>query len=556
MKSGGAMKRDSKKKVEMIVDLFLLVFVLVLAGGMYRYEQEKNPSVKYVTEGWYQLKDGDKEELALPAKVQAGEDGKILLYNDSLKGEEGSVLSVSNVQNELQILVGDQVLYSYKNSLFERNNQMKGKLWGDAILPSSIKEGPLVLSYTCKPRQVFEVEAPYYGSMDSIISRHISENYLSLLVIAGIFALAIVAIMIFLYGMSQGMRERRFFDMAIFLFLTGIWCVTDSALYQMYGGEVAAGGVISFYSFMLLAIPMVHFVKNTGTIKKYILPDLIIGLFYGNAVIQGLVHSYFKISFVKMLGATHILLVLGVVSLIYLLWKEYKAYHREQVKICLTAFGAMSFGGILSLILYWAFQIYWYDVIFQLGILLAIGIMTWGILREIIYERQLMAEEEAYERMSGEDRLTGLKNRKAFEQYLSMVQNNTTNPKETLLVFVDLEDLHQVNEDHGNAVGDEMVMGAARCIQRACEIFENEIKCFRIHGDEFAVVLLPGADRYVWEKRLYREVEKYNRTGHHPFRLTCGYGVLEEGGETIKSLSQWKWHTDYDLEKQKGGEKS
>ncbi len=549
------MKRGSKKKkIEMFVDLFLLIFVLVLAGGMYRYEQEKNPSVNYVTEGWYQLVDGEKQELTLPAKITAGEDGTIKLYNDSLKGEEGQVLSVTNVQNELQILVGDQVLYSYKSSLFKRNNQMKGKLWGDAILPSSMKEDPLVLFYTCKAGEVFEVEAPYYGTMDSIVSSHISENYLSLLVIAGILALAIVSIMIFLYGMSQGMREKRFFDMAVFLLLTGIWCVTDSALYQMYGGEVAAGGVISFYSFMLLAIPMLHFVKNTGRINTYILPDLIIWLFYGNAVIQGLVHVYFQIPFINMLWATHILLVAGVVVVIYLLWKEYKVYHREQVRICLRAFGAMSFGGILSLILYWAFQIYWYDMIFQLGILVAIGIMIWGILREIICERQAKAEEEAYERMSGEDRLTGLKNQKAFEQYLLMVLNNTENPKETLLVFIDLEDLHQVNEDHGNAMGDEMIIGAARCIQRSCEIFENEMKCFRIHGDEFAVVLLPGADRYVWEKRLSREVEKYNRTGHHPFRLTCGYGVLEDQGETIKSLSQWKWHTDQDLRKQKGGE--
>ncbi len=542
-----------RKKIEIVVDLFLLIFVLVLAGTMYRYEQEKNSAVKYITEGWYQLVDGERVSVTLPAKITPGEDGKIRLYNDTLKDEVGKIFSVTNVENELKISVGDQILYEYDSSLFERNNQMKGKLWSDVILPDEIKDSSLVISYTCDDKKTFFVETPYLGDMESVVGSHISGNYFSIFVIAGIFALGIVAIFIFLYGISQGVKEERFFDIAIFLFLTGVWCVTDSALYQMYGREVAAGGIISFYCFMLLAIPMMHFVKNTGTIKKYILPDIIIGLFYGNAVLQGLVHIYFQIPFIKMLAVTHILLVVGVISVMYLLWREYKEYHGEQLRICLEAFGAMCFGGILSLILYWAYQIYWYDLIFQVGILLAIGILIWGALRQIISERQKKTEEEAYERLSGEDRLTGLKNRKAFEQYLLMVQNNTGNAKETILIFINLEDLRRVNEDHGKAVGDEMVIGAARCIKRTCEIFENEIKCFRIHGDEFAVVLLPGIDRYVWEKRLKREVEKYNRTGHHPFRLTCGYGTLEGQEGLTRSLSQWKGDTDDNLREQQGG---
>ncbi len=543
-----------RKKIEIVVDLFLLIFVLVLAGTMYRYEQEKNSAVKYITEGWYQLVDGERVSVTLPAKITPGEDGKIHLYNDTLQDEEGKIFSVTNVQNELKISVGDQILYEYDSSLFERNNQMKGKLWSDVILPDEIKDHSLVISYTCDETEDFLVEVPYLGDMESVVGSHISENYFSILVIAGILAMGIVAIFIFFYGISQGMKERRFFDIAIFLFLTGIWCVTDSSLYQMYGREVAAGGIISFYCFMLLAIPMMHFVKNTGTIKNYILPDVIIGLFYGNAVLQGLLHLYFQIPFVKMLAITHILLVVGVISAMYLLWREYKDYHGEQVRICLQALGTMCFGGMLSLILYWVYQIYWYDLIFQAGSILAIGILIWGVIRQIICERRMKTEEEAYERLSGEDRLTGLKNRKAFEQYLLMVQNNTANAKETILIFVELEDLYQVNEDHGKAVGDEMVVGAARCVARACEIFENEIRCFRIHGDEFAVVLLPGADRFVWEKRLNREVEKYNRTGHHPFRLTCGYGVLGEQDGTTKNISQWKSYADDDLRKPKGGE--
>ena len=77
---------------------------------------------------------------------------------------------------------------------------------------------------------------------------------------------------------------------------------------------------------MLMSVPMVHFVKNTVHEDKKWLPRLWSIVLYCNAILQGIVHLVFKIQFIKMLSITHVLLFTGVISMTYLLWKEYKQY--------------------------------------------------------------------------------------------------------------------------------------------------------------------------------------------------------------------------------------
>lgn len=544
--------RIEKRKVEIIVDLFLLIFIPILAGGIYQYGNAENHRVESLSDGWYQVVAGKKESLSLPAEITAGEDGKISLYHDSLTEEEaGQVLSVQNVQDELQISVGNQTLYAYESVLFERNEQMQGKLWADVVLPDEITTETISINYTCDAGETVFVESPYVGNMQGIISLHIQDNWFSIFVIAGMFALGIITILIFLYGSFHGMKDLRLLDVAVFLVVCAIWCVTDSSLYQMYGENTGAGSIISFYCFMLLPIPMIHFIQNTGNIKKNKILDVFLGLFYANAVVQGLVHEYFNLTFVSMLPVTHVLLFVAVLSVFFLLWKEYKKEPDEQVRIAIMAFGTLGGSGLIALVLYWMLQIHWYEVIFQIGILIAMGIMSWGIVRKITDEKKVQTEEAIYERLSNVDGLTGLKNKKAFEKYLIMVQGNAEHPHDTILVYIDLEGVRRVNENYGSAAGDEMIIAAARCIKRTCDIFERNIQCFRVHGDEFAVVLLPGINKEEWERRLQREAERYNRFGHHQIRLVCGYGYLEGMTGNIRNLSQWKGHADDNLRKNK-----
>jgi diguanylate cyclase (GGDEF)-like protein len=80
------------------------------------------------------------------------------------------------------------------------------------------------------------------------------------------------------------------------------------------------------------------------------------------------------------------------------------------------------------------------------------------------------------------DALTGLLNRNAFSRALKEMDAAGHLP-ETLVAFtIDINDLKGVNDRMGHDAGDELICGAAHCIQ---EVFGDAGQCYRTGGDEF-----------------------------------------------------------------------
>ena len=73
-------------------------------------------------------------------------------------------------------------------------------------------------------------------------------------------------------------------------------------------------------------------------------------------------------------------------------------------------------------------------------------------------------EQLVYEKMSMEDRMTGLKNRKAFEKYIKEIQEGKLRLENALLLFIEIAGLKQINDVYGLKTGDESVIQTARCI--------------------------------------------------------------------------------------------
>lgn len=83
------------------------------------------------------------------------------------------------------------------------------------------------------------------------------------------------------------------------------------------------------------------------------------------------------------------------------------------------------------------------------------------------------------------DALTGLPNRRAFEQRLgSEVARVRRHGGTMALCLLDLDDFQEVNDTLGHPVGDEVLRAVARRLERV----RGEDIAFRVGGDEFAVI--------------------------------------------------------------------
>lgn len=542
------MKKGKKwKKIEAFCILLIVTLLLIFVRILYQPGTESERGKLYTfSNGWYQLKDGKKTELKLPCFVTADKDGQIILYNDMLsEADKGKILSIRGIQDQLEVCIGDRLLYQYKDNRFEKNRQMKGKIWADISLPEKIGQEVLSISYETKKNARLYVYAPMIGEFCSVFRQHLLGSIFSILVVLGMTGLGLVSVIVFFYTRYRQIVEKRFLNVALFLLLCSLWCILDSGIYQMYGSQNAAGTLVSFYAFMTMSVPMLLFIQNTVSESVRWIPQVWIFLLYANAVLQGILHLLFKIPFIHMLYITHLLLFTGVVSMILLLWKEYRKTQEKEVNLCLKAFGVLGISGVIALVLYWVLSIYWYESIFQFGILLYIAVLFWGLLCKVSNNIQFCLEQEVYRRMSLEDRMTDMKNRKSFEMYLEEIQEGAILLENVLLLFVKIAELKKINDMSGRQMGDETVIRTARSIQSAeRSVLEQQAVSFRVDGGEFAIIVKnPQKTPEEWEHFIKKEMEE-ECGNRQPVRLKFGYSYLRKKNGSLLSFSDWKQQAD------------
>lgn len=142
------------------------------------------------------------------------------------------------------------------------------------------------------------------------------------------------------------------------------------------------------------------------------------------------------------------------------------------------------------------------------------------LLRDVTAKR--FYEKQIYD-MAHTDSLTGLKNRRAFYEFIKIHSGELMH-----LLYMDLDNFKQVNDRFGHNRGDEVLRKTASCIS---ELFPDGLAA-RLGGDEFALVLTGEVD----DKQLNESIRKLEDSVRRMFRgngfyITISIGVVKCDGE-------------------------
>lgn len=167
-------------------------------------------------------------------------------------------------------------------------------------------------------------------------------------------------------------------------------------------------------------------------------------------------------------------------------------------------------------------------------ILLIWGNMAISLLLYYILLRELQFRYDAQ---------TGIKNRLAFEKEM---ERYIKIPKNAAIVVLDLNYLKRVNDKYGHKEGDEVIINAAKIIQKS---FRSIGEAFRIGGDEFCVICEEATKESVDAAliKLEKRLTEINKERTIKIEMAYGYDFYRKSEkESIYSIFSKADYAMYD----------
>ena len=152
-----------------------------------------------------------------------------------------------------------------------------------------------------------------------------------------------------------------------------------------------------------------------------------------------------------------------------------------------------------------------------------------AVLRDITIRKKL---EERLEYLSYNDQLTGLYNRRFYDEELKRLDVKENYP--LTIVLGDVNGLKLINDSFGHVIGDELIKKSAQIIKNGCR---SQDVVIRLGGDEF-VILMPKTDTYEAEKIIknINNLAKKEEIQNLDISISFGYETKCHEEEIIQEI--------------------
>lgn len=454
---------NNEKKGLLVSGFVFLALWILLAVVLYQniripYDniQLQKGSITSYGEGFVNA----ETQESIPAKIVSLKKGETLTMEKRLPEtiDKNLVLSFLNNGLSVYVSVDGKEIYEYGQQNEEAFGKEVGLIWNYVDIKEAMAGQVLSLricAYTDKS----------YISMDSLSLGNVGATNLKILrtngsVLFGSLIAAFIGIVFLTYALFLAKRKvagaKLFLYVGSFSLFSAIWVFTDSTLMQFLTGQMAIRYQLSYYSFILLFIPLVLLLRENCIGHKLWLSVLHMLFGLGFLVCAGL-YMTGLMPLSKSIVYIHVLIFIAFVSAVVITVEERRDFHNKAVLEPFCALAILFFAGIADMAAYYTKPVISSTTVFRCGLLLFIIFFSMTILRRsfVILRDNMLANY--YKKLAFVDAITGGNTLQYFEE---MVPERLDGKKPYAIVYFDVVHFKIVNDDAGRAAGNQVLKAA------------------------------------------------------------------------------------------------
>lgn len=442
----------------------------------------------------------------------------------------GHILAFYSVHANVEVYADDVLVYQYPLKNSNPLSKSPGYAWN--LIPLEQQNTKLNLIFQkAYPDYAMQIPTFYVATPFALFTHLISSNLVSIILCSIIFFIGVCMIVFWFFVRCKVKIQSNLLKLGIFAILLSIWSMNECRLFVLILKNNIVCSYISFLVLMLLPFALASFVcsfyeshdKIWNTYFKINLVQIILCL---------LLQLFKLIDLRDTLWTSHVMMLFLAVVIFYCSFNQLRNGNQSRriiLNILCTLLCVVTL--IMDLVAFYLGA--WGNNSFgRIGFLCYVLLLGLASAQESANLMKKGQEATTYQTLAYTDQMTGLYNRAAFNRDFDTCNSA---PEDIALIDFDLNNLKKANDNYGHQAGDKYITDAAHMIQ---EIFTNIGKCYRIGGDEFAVILNHSStiDIRHYLTMLEWSVDAYNRKQNVPFRMQIAFGVAVFSSSTDQTL--------------------
>lgn len=444
---------------------------------------ERYMNVQTLTNGWTFYDGKNEQKVSLPVRMNSDSQGDGTSVSATLpeKIDDDYAICFRTSHSRVQVLIDGVEVYQYRwTDEFPLGNS-PGSLWNIVDL-SPKYSGKTITIKTDSPYDMYEglFRTVTYGDKTSIIMYLQKETRIMIILSCIPMVLGIILIIAAFFA-GKEFSKRPFAYVGIFLAVVGIWETTETGYLQFLKFDMYTVQIVNLLTFGIIPLLVIMALKYTNFLKYYFKR-----LFYINVIIYAVYVALQLLEISDMHQTLWLIHLSMVIDSIFIFWDTKRYYDEQKDKgsfICIMITYSIVFFAIIIDI----YRIYVYPDSYngyatRIAMVLFIVLMAVSVVQRSLATERKNIERETIINMAYTDILTGIKNRRCFEEDAEKLADAK---KSFNIVAIDMNNLKMINDELGHKFGDEALIKVANALR----IFENYgEECYRMGGDEFEVI--------------------------------------------------------------------